>query len=292
MNDDVKKRIIESYQTEGGGFIVHTAEQLKKIYDAYGIDPRSLDRRIFEIESLSHFLQKGVIELFKALDIKKGDKVLSLGEGNGAPSRLLVKLVGCKVTGVDINPEQVKKAKECAVLANVEDKVEYVLQNVEELDLPEKNYDKAYCNETVGHWENKEEAFFRIYNHLKKGAKIGFNLWIRGDKGDLNDAYEEVESFRDLYRPYIWFQLSLDELVNILEKVGFRLISKKDVTDEVDARMRARLKAIKIANARKDDKYVKIMGKKAAEMAEKYYEGMIDVNYDYLRYARLIMEKS
>jgi ubiquinone/menaquinone biosynthesis C-methylase UbiE len=292
MSVKITEKIISSYQTHGGGFIVHNAEQLKKIYSACGIDPRSTDPRIFDLESLSHFFQKGVEELFKKLNIKKTDNVLSVGEGNASPSRLLAKLACCQITGVDINLSQIEKAKSCAILHGVENNVKYILQDAAELDLPQKNYDKAYFNETIGHWEKKESAFRNIYNHLKDGAKIGFNLWIRGDKGDLNDAYEEVPTFKNLYKPGIWFQLSLDELIELLMSKGFRLIEKEEVTDKVDLRMQFRLKAIKFANNHPAYKYSQIMGKEAAIIGQKYYEGMLDTHYNYLRYARLIMEKT
>lgn len=287
----ITKKIINSYQTESKGFIVHNAEQLKKIYTACGIDPLSTDPRIFDLESLAHFFQKGVKELFDKLKIKKTDYVLTVGEGNGAPSRLLAKMVGCKITGVDVNPSQIEKARSCAIFEGVENNVEYFLQDSAELNLPCKNYDKAYFNETVGHWERKELAFQKIYEHLKDGAKIGLNLWIRGYKGDLNDAYDKVPSFRNLYKPRIWFQLTLDELIGILKSVGFELIEKEDVTSKVDSRMRKRLKAIKFANEHSAYKYTQIMGKEAGVIGQKYYEGMLDTHYNYLRYGRLIMKK-
>jgi len=102
---ETKKKIIESYQVVGG-FIVHDCEMLSKIFKAYGIDPKtSTHRKIFDLESLGHFFQTGSTKLFNKLGITKNDYVLSLGEGSGATSRLLAKLIGCKVTGIDINPE-------------------------------------------------------------------------------------------------------------------------------------------------------------------------------------------
>ncbi|MGA1839986.1 MAG: SAM-dependent methyltransferase [bacterium] len=293
MDINTKRRLINSYQTKNHGFLVHDEEQLKKIYKAYNIDPHSLDRRIFDIESLSHFSQKGVKELFNKLNIEREDNVLSVGEGNGAPSRLLAKLVDCKITGVDINQDQIEKAYACSKLHGVENNVEYFLQNAEELDLPEKDYNKAYFNETICHWENKKQAFARIYNHLKKDSKIGCNLWLRGNKGDLNDAYDKVPTFRGLYEPRIWFQLSLEEITKLFKSVGFKLVEKEDVTDDVDARMLAKFKALKLARTSNpvNYEYMAAMGENMAILGENYYKGMLDTAHDYLRYGRLIMKK-
>jgi ubiquinone/menaquinone biosynthesis C-methylase UbiE len=287
MDKVIKKNLIDSYQVDGG-FIVHDCKMLERIFKAYGIDPKaSTDRRIFDLEGIVHFFQQGVIDLFKRLDITKDDYVLSLGEGSGAPSRLLVKLIGCRIVGVDINPDQVIKAKECAMLHGVQDKVEYYEQNVEELSLPKTDFTKAFCNETTCHWQDKEKAFGRIVAHLKKGAKIGFNEWLKGGKGTLNDAYNIVPGFMPLYKNGIWFQESLDTYKKLLEKTGFNILEMKDCTDKIDIRIRAKLKG----NQSEWASYVSIMGDKAMEIGLNYYKGMLATHYDFLRYGVIIAEK-
>ncbi len=285
MDAIVKKNLIDSYQTDGG-FIVHDCGMLKKIYDYLGIDPTaSLDTRIFELEGITHFFHHGVVALFSKLKISGDDYVLSCGEGSGAPSRLLVKMAGCKVVGIDINPAQIIKARECAVLYGIQDKVRYYEQNVEELSLDKKDFTKAYFNETCGHWQEKAKAFVRIQAHLNPGAMIGFNVWLRGDKGTLNEAYASVPEFTNLYKPGIWFQDDLSTYQRLLEQAGFKILEIRDCTDTIDARMRARLKA-----KLQWDRYEAIMGREAKESAIRYYDGMIKTHYDFLRYGVIIAE--
>lgn len=287
MKKDIEKNLIESFQVDGG-FIVHNREMLERIFAAYGVDPKkSTDRRIFDIEGIAHFFQTGMVELFKKLYITRDDYVLSPGEGSGAPSRLLVKLIGCSIVGVDINPDQVLKAKEIAILHGVQDKVKYYVQNVEELSLDEKNFTKAFCNETTCHWQEKEKAFKRINAHLKKRAKIGFNEWLKGDKGTLNDAYKLIPEFTPLYKQDVWFQEDMGSYRKLLEKTGFKVLETKECTDDIDIRMRARLKISRIDM----DAYVKAIGSNALEIGMNYYRGMLKTHYDYLRYGVIIAEK-
>jgi len=261
---------------------------LKKIFNAYGIDPKaSTDRRIFDLEGITHFFQRGVIELAKKIELKKDDYVLSLGEGSGAPSRLLLKMFRCRIVGIDINPNQIIKAKECAVLHGVEDRVKYYEQNVEELTLDSRNFTKAYCNETTGHWQHKDKAFIRISEHLKKGAKLGLNVWLRGNKGTLNDAYNLVPEFTPLYRNGIWFQEDLNTYKKLLEKSGFNILEMEDCTDKVDIKLRAKLKVSQNDWAT----YVEVMGNKAKEIGLNYYKGMLKTHYDFLKYGVIIAEK-
>lgn len=287
MDKTVQKNLIESYQVDGG-FIVHNRDMLEKIFNSYGVDPKtSTDRRIFDIEGVSHFFQTGIVDLFKKMNITKDDYVLSLGEGSGAPSRLLAKLIGCRIVGVDINTDQIAKAKEIAALHGVQDKVNYYVQNVEELSLKEKNFTKAFCNETTCHWQEKEKAFRSINAYMRKSAKIGFNEWLRGDKGTLNDAYDTFSEFSPLYKKGIWFQEGLDSYKKLLEKSGFSVVETKDCTDDIDIMMRARLKI----GQRDLDAYRSVMGNKALQIGMNYYKGMLKTHYDFLRYGVIIAEK-
>jgi cyclopropane fatty-acyl-phospholipid synthase-like methyltransferase len=286
MDNAIKKDLIDSYQVDGG-FIVHNAAMLDKLYKGLGIDPKvSLDRKVYELEGLTHFFAQDVMALVKKLGITKDDHVLSCGEGNGAPSRLMIKMTGCRVTGVDINPNQVAKARECAILHGVQDRATYIEANVEDFSLERKDFTKAFVNETCGHWQHKDKAFARIYAHLKEGAKIGFNAWTKGDKGSLNEAFEPIPEFRPLYKRGIWFQDDLATYQLLLEGAGFKVLEMYDCTDKLDIKMRARIKALP-----QWENYGRIMGKKEAESGLNYYKGMLKTHYDYLRYAVIIAQK-
>lgn len=286
MNSLIKDNLIASYQVDGG-FIVHDRAMLEKLYVSIGVNPRaSLDWRIFDLEGISHFFQHGVVALAKKLAITKDDYVLSPGEGSGAPSRLIVKMTDCHVTGVDINTAQIIKAKELAELHGIQDKVSYYQQDVEEMTLDKINFTKAYCNETCAHWQYKEQAFRRIYVHLIPGARMGLNAWLKGDKGSLSDAYGLVPDFRQLYREGIWFQDDLATYHRLLEGVGFKVLEIYDCTDKIDIKIRARLKA-----SLQWERYEKVMGNQAKESALRYYNGMLKTHYDFLRYGVIIAEK-
>ncbi len=286
MKTTIKENLIASYQ-ENGGFIVHSRQMLERLYGSLGIDPKtSLDWRIFELEGISHFFQHGIARLARELAITKDDYVLSPGEGSGAPSRFIAKLIGCRVVGVDLNPDQITKAKDLAFLHGIENNVDYYEQDIEELSLGKNDFTVAYCNETCTHWENKAKAFERLFAHLKVGARVGFNAWLSGDKGSLNDAYVRVPDFKPLYQPGIWFQNDLYTYQRLLQDAGFRIRDMRDCTDIIDIRMRARVKA-----SVHWQRYELVMGRHARESAVRYYEGMLKTHYDYLRYGVIIAEK-
>ena len=70
--DTVTKNIIKSF-SENIGFPVYSAEELQKMYQVFGVDPKSTDRRVFDTESMSHHTQHEIIKLLKMMDISKKD---------------------------------------------------------------------------------------------------------------------------------------------------------------------------------------------------------------------------
>jgi SAM-dependent methyltransferase len=260
--------------------MVLQARDLEAIYKTYRLNPQTTEPAIFAVESLAHVLQDGIKDLFAALKLKKESLVLSIGEGNGAPSRLLAKLVGCRIIGVDVSPLQISNAREVAYLHGVEQLVEYVQQDASELDLGDRRFDAAYMNETFCHWEDKRSALQRIRAHLKPKALVGINDWLRGRKGTLNDAYHAQPGFRELYQPDIWRQLSLGEICVLLEEAGFVVLRAEDLTDATDRGLKRRL--FELQRLPQDDE--------PTWRGVNYYRGMIATHYDYLCYGRVIAQ--
>jgi len=89
-----------------------------------------------------------------------------------------------------------------------------------------------------------------------------------------------------LYKKGIWFQDGLDAYRRLLEDAGFRILEMYDCTDRVDVRMRARARA-----SVQWERYKKVMGAQAKESALRYYRGMLQTHYDFLKYGVIIAEK-
>jgi SAM-dependent methyltransferase len=273
------ERVIESYRPDGP-FMVLRANELRSIYRKYGLDPRKPIPAVFAVESLAHVLQDGIQALFDSLQVTQDSVALSVGEGNGAPSRLLAKLVGCRVVGVDISPLQIENAREVAELHGVADRVEYIRQDATRLDLGGRRFDACYFNETMCHWEDKLSALRRTRAHLRPGARLGINDWLRGRKGSLNEACDAVPGFRDLYQPDIWRQLTLDEICALLEEAGFRVVEAVDITDATDRGLRRRLRELQMLP--QDTEPVR--------RGVQYYRVMLDTHYEYLGYGRILAQ--
>jgi SAM-dependent methyltransferase len=148
------------------------------------------------------------------------------------------------------------------------------------LDLGERRFDAAYFNETMCHWEDKLSAMRRTLRHLKPGAVLGINDWLKGHKGTLNDCYDAVPGFADLYEPDIWRQISLGETCRLLEEAGFTVLHAEELTDYTDRGLRRRLQVLERLNQNNEP----------TKRGVQYYRVMIATHYDYLCYGRVIAQ--
>ncbi len=279
----VVDNIIKSY-SENTGFIVYTAAELQKMYHALGIDPKSAHRSIFDLESMSHHLQSEVMKLIKMMTISSNDLVLDAGCGNGAPTRLIAKTCGCKIVGVDINPAQIKKSEECCRFEGVDTSITLLVRDIHNLDFQDELFSRIFHNETICHWRDKKAALKGLFRVLKKGGIMGFHDWLRGNKGDLNDARGD---FPGIYESGVWFQNTLEENVEMLEEAGFYVEHSADTTDIVDRGLRAKLREVQMSRAY----YLKSGLEKYHRKSIRYCQIMIETHYDHLKYGRFLCSK-
>jgi cyclopropane fatty-acyl-phospholipid synthase-like methyltransferase len=279
----VVDNIIKSY-SENIGFVVYTAEELRTIYAALGIDPKSTHRSIFDLESMSHHLQSEVVKLIHSMQIARNNRVLDAGCGNGAPTRLIAKTCGCRIAGVDVNPHQIKKAEECNRFEGVDHLITLSVMDIHKLDFPNESFDKVFHNETMCHWEDKKIALAGLFRVMKKNGIMGFHDWLSGAKGDLNNA---GGSFPGTYAKDVWFQQTLEETVRLLEEAGFTVIQSLDTTDIVDRGLRAKLREVKMSQ----DHYLKSGLQEYYDKSIRYCQTMVETHYDFLRYGRFLCTK-
>jgi ubiquinone/menaquinone biosynthesis C-methylase UbiE len=282
QEDIVTKNLIKSY-SENIGFVVHTAEELEKLYRTLGIDPKSSHRSIFDLESMSHHLQSEVIKLIKMMNITKNDLLLDAGCGNGAPTRLIAKTCGCKIIAFDINPDQIEKAVDCDRLEGVSHLIKREVRDVHKLNFPENIFDKIFHNETMCHWMDQKTALSGLFKVLKKGGIMGFHDWTKGDKGSLNNAGGD---FPGIYAEGIWFQNTIEETKKLLGETGFTVRHYEDTTDTVDLGLRARLRELQMSKM-----YLKATSEEYFYKSLCYFKAMIGTHYDYLKYARFLCVK-
>lgn len=143
-----------------------------------GTDQEELDRL-----NLQHELWKSEsIQLWDQVGFKTGQHLLDIGCGPGFTSLELARRLGSqgKVTAIDVSenflkhlnqyPQDIYRAP-----------IETVLSFIEQLNLPHKDFDGAYCRWLMIFVQDPLLALKQIYKHLKPGAFFALQEYVAYD---------------------------------------------------------------------------------------------------------------
>ncbi|NLD90454.1 MAG: class I SAM-dependent methyltransferase [Lentisphaerae bacterium] len=99
-------------------------------------------------------------------------RVLDIGTG---PARLLLKIralaPAMHLTGVDVSPEMVARAREILAAAGVGEQIELVTANASHLPFPDGAFDAVISSGSLHHWKAPVASLNEIYRVLKPGGQ-------------------------------------------------------------------------------------------------------------------------
>jgi arsenite methyltransferase len=115
----------------------------------------------------------GVANPFSLGDLESGEHVLDLGSGAGTDSLVAAQMVGLKgrVTGVDMTPEMIAKARASALELGVAN-VEFVESEAERLPFDDESFDVVISNGVIDLIPDKDAVFDELYRVLVPGGRI------------------------------------------------------------------------------------------------------------------------
>jgi SAM-dependent methyltransferase len=115
----------------------------------------------------------GVANPFSLGRLEAGERVLDIGSGAGTDSLVAAQMVGSDgyVTGVDMTPEMLAKARASAAAMGVSN-VEFLEGEAESLPFPGESFDVVISNGVIDLIPDKEAVFAEIFRVLKPGARI------------------------------------------------------------------------------------------------------------------------
>jgi len=115
----------------------------------------------------------GVANPFALGSLEPGEVVLDVGSGAGSDSLVAAQMVGAegRVTGVDMTPEMLAKAKAAAVEMEATN-VEFVAGEAEGLPFEDESFDVVISNGVIDLIPDKDVVFSEIYRVLRPGGRI------------------------------------------------------------------------------------------------------------------------
>ena len=115
----------------------------------------------------------GVANPFSLGLLEQGEDVLDLGSGAGTDSLVAAQMVGTEgsVTGVDLTPEMIAKARASAARLDAGN-VEFVESEAEQLPFADGSFDVVVSNGVIDLIPDKDAVFAELFRVLRPGGRL------------------------------------------------------------------------------------------------------------------------
>lgn len=173
---------------------------------------------------LSFHYDAEVAILDEHLPVDPAWKVLDVGTGRGRFG-LRMAALGCRVVGVDINPEMLEIARDAALRGGFADRFELRRSSAEDLaEFSERTFDLVMCMELFDHLPELDKALASMRRILKPGGRLLFT-YVASESiyGFLGNVYRWLHARLAPERTMISRTYSLREVRRRLAENGFAL---------------------------------------------------------------------
>jgi trans-aconitate methyltransferase len=147
---------------------------------------------------------------------KKDELMLDVGCGTGTLTEKIAES-GAIVTAIDASPEMIAKAKQSY------NNIEFFVKDASDFSFAEQ-FDAVFSNATF-HWiKNQQQLLQSIYNNLKQGGRLVYEMGAKHNIESIHNALKKVlnkEGFEQNANTEVNYFSSAAEQATMLEKVGF-----------------------------------------------------------------------
>lgn len=168
--------------------------------------------------------------------IQKDNRVLDAGCGVGGTAIFIAKKTNAHVTGITLDPHQVRLAKQYAGKFDVADKTNFGVMDFMHLNFPSNHFDAVYGVESVGYAHPKETFLRGVYRILKPGGRL---VVMEGYAAQKPTSSEAIKLLREIENNFhLAPVVTGTEFASLMKKVGFVEVSmvskKKETTPSVE----------------------------------------------------------
>ncbi len=209
-----------------------TAEQVREHYDSLAFVYRTywgdhIHHGLFERgdESAEEAQVKMLDHCLQLLGLRGGESVLDAGCGHGGTLLHLARTLGCSGTGITISPKQAKLAQENAGKSELQDQVNFIVQDVHFFDFPVESFDLAWTMESTEHFSSKAEVFGKISRALRAHGQWLLAAWT----GSM-EKMRVRQVAKEFLCPELW---TPGQYKSALESTGLAVTHCEDLTANI-----------------------------------------------------------
>lgn len=126
-----------------------------------------------------HYGGLGAVEaLARRAGIGAQSRVLDVCAGLGGPARFLARRFGCRVIGIDLNPDRCAASRRLSALVGLDGRVTLVRGDAQALPLRRAAFTVAVSQEGLLHVPDKGAVLAECARVLLPGGRIAFTDWI------------------------------------------------------------------------------------------------------------------
>lgn len=164
------------------------------------------------------FVAKYGEDLIGWLQPVKGEHILDIGCGTGTLTKKLSEY-GAIITGIDASESMIEKA------GNTYPDIRFLVKDATDFSF-ENEFDAVFSNATF-HWiKNQQKVLQCIYNRLKKGGRLIYEMGAKHNIESIHSALKEAlieEGFEEYAAIKVNYFSSAGEQASMLENVGFTI---------------------------------------------------------------------
>lgn len=169
-------------------------------------------------------------ELARHAAIAPGSAVLDVGCGLGGSALLLAKDYGCYVKGISISPKQVAAATAEARKRGLAERVEFAVEDANELNPSGERFDVIWTIECSEHLFDKARFIASCAQRLQPGGRLAICAWLAGENLDDAQTRTVEEVCRGMLCPSL---ATMSNYVDWMKASGLAVVRAEDLTAQV-----------------------------------------------------------